>query len=260
MNILQIITLAIVEGLTEFLPVSSTAHLIATAKFLNIPQNDFQKLFEIFIQGGAILSVIFLYWQTLLKDKKILINIFSAFLPTAFFGFLFYRIIKSIFFESLNLIVYSLIFGGTIFILIEILISKKRLILTKNNNQMTLKQAFLIGFFQSLAIIPGISRAGAVIIGMMILGFKRDESAVFSFLLAIPTIFSAALFDLYKNKEIVFINQGNFFTLFLGILFSFIFAFISVKFFINFLKKKSLIVFGVYRVILAIIILFSTLP
>ncbi|MFN4212474.1 MAG: undecaprenyl-diphosphate phosphatase [Microgenomates group bacterium] len=260
MNIFQIIILSIIEGLTEFLPVSSTAHLIVASKILNITQNNFHKLFEVFIQSGAILAVIFLYRETLFKNKKILINIFFAFIPTAFFGFLFYKIIKNIFFESLNLIVFSLIFGGIIFILIEILNAKKKIILAKENDQMIIKEALLIGFFQSFAIVPGVSRAGAVMIGMMILGFKREESAIFSFLLAVPTIFSASFFDLYKNKEILFMGEGQFFTLFLGAFFSFIFALSAVKFFISFLKKKNLIVFGLYRIILAIIILLLALP
>ncbi len=199
MNIFQIIILSIVEGLTEFLPISSTAHLIITTKILNIYQNDFQKLFEVFIQSGAILSVIFLYQKLLLKNRKILINIFVAFLPTAFFGFLFYKIIKDVFFETLNLTIFSLILGGIILVLTEILISKRKLILAKTNDQMKLKEAFLIGFFQSLAIVPGVSRAGAAIVAMMFLGFKRDQSAIFSFLLAVPTILSASFFDLYKN-------------------------------------------------------------
>ena len=260
MNIFQIITLSIIEGLTEFLPISSTAHLIVTSKFLNIPQNDFQKLFEVFIQGGAILSIIFLYQKTLFKNKRVLINIFFAFLPTAIFGFFFYKIIKNIFFESLSLIVYSLIFGGIVFIIIEILISKKKIILTKENSQMTIREAFLIGFFQSLAIVPGVSRAGAVIIGMMILGFKRDQAAIFSFLLAVPTILSASIFDFYKNKEIFYTSQSQFFTLLLGAFFSFIFALISVKFFVSFLKRKNLVVFGLYRIVVAIIILLLLLP
>ncbi len=255
MNILQIIVLSVVEGLTEFLPLSSTAHLIIAAKILHIPQDNFQKLFEIFIQSGAILSVIFLYWRVLIKNKKILINIFAAFLPTAFFGFVFYKLIKNIFFESLALITYSLFFGGLIFILMEILITRKIIILTKKNKQMTLKEAILIGFFQSLSIVPGVSRAGAVMIGMMLMRFKREEAALFSFLLAVPTIFSASLFDLYKNKEIVFMSKNHLSVLFLGSFFSFLFAIISIKFFINFLRKRNLVIFGVYRIVLAIIIM-----
>lgn len=255
MSILQIIVFSAVEGLTEFLPISSTAHLIVAGKILHIPHDNFQKLFEIFIQSGAILSVIFLYPQVLIKNKKILINIFVAFLPAAFFGFVFYKLIKNIFFESLTLITYSLFFGGLIFILIEILITRKIIILTKKNKQMTFKEAILIGFFQSLAIIPGVSRAGAVMIGMMLMRFKRDEAAVFSFLLAVPTIFSASLFDLYKNKEIIFMNKNHLLTLFLGSFFSFIFAIVAIKFFINFLRKRNLVIFGVYRIVLAIIIM-----
>lgn len=257
MNTFQIIILSIVEGLTEFLPVSSTAHLIITSKILNLPQSGFQKLFEVFIQGGAILSVVFLYRKLLFKSKKLLINILVSFIPTGIAGFLFYKLIKNIFFESLKLISFSLIFIGIFFFLLEYLILKGKLILNKEIKDMNFKEAFLIGLFQSLAIIPGISRAGIVIITMLVMRFKRESSAVYSFLLAMPTIILASFYDLYKSKELLISNNiNNIFNLFLGFFLSFIFALISVKFFINYLRKNTLIFFGFYRIIIGIFTFF----
>ncbi|MGC9031729.1 MAG: undecaprenyl-diphosphate phosphatase [Minisyncoccia bacterium] len=256
MNIFQIALLSIIEGLTEFLPISTTAHLIIFSKLLRIQASDFHKLFEVFIQGGAILSVIFLYKKLIFEDERLILNVLVAFLPTAFFGFVFYKLIKNVFFENIFLISFSLIFIGLIFIFIEYLIFKRQIILNKKIKNLGFKESFLIGFFQSLAIIPGVSRAGIVMISMMILGYKRNEAAIFSFLLAVPTIISASLFDLYKNKDLLFLSNNNLFYLFLGSFLSFVFALISIKIFITFLGKKNLVGFGIYRIFLGIINLF----
>jgi undecaprenyl-diphosphatase len=253
MNIFQIIILSAIEGLTEFLPVSSTAHLIVFSRLLHIQTTDFHKLFEVFIQAGAIFSVIFLYKKIIFNNKKLVLNILIAFLPTGFFGFILYKAIKNIFFENSFLISFSLISIGVIFCVVEYLIKKKKLILKKKTQDLTFKEALIIGFFQSFSIIPGVSRAGIVLITMMGLGYKREEAAVFSFLLAIPTIISASLFDLYKNQKLLLLSQNNFNYLILGSVLSFIFALISIKFFISFLQKKSLTIFGVYRIFFGLI-------
>jgi undecaprenyl-diphosphatase len=255
MDLLNTIVLGIVEGVTEFLPISSTAHLIITSKLLNIPQTDFQKLFEVFIQSGAILAVVFLYFQDLKGNFKILKSLFFSFLPTAVVGFFLYKIIKNIFFESMNLIVFSLFFVGILFVLVEILVSKKKIILKKKIEDIDIFQALIIGLAQSIAIVPGVSRAGAVILSMLILDYRRDQSAKYSFLLSIPTIFMASFYDLYKSKDILLTNLNQVGILIIGFFISFIFALISVKWLIGFLKKNSLIVFGIYRILLAIILL-----
>lgn len=255
MDLLNTIILGIVEGVTEFLPISSTAHLIITSKLLNIPQTDFQKLFEVFIQSGAIFSVLILYFNDLKTNLKLLKILFFSFLPTAFIGFFLYKVIKNIFFESINLIAFSLFFVGVLFIVVEILISKKKIILKKKIKDIDIFQALIIGFTQSFAVVPGVSRAGAVILVMLVLGFSRNEAAKYSFLLSIPTIFMAAFFDLYKSKDILLTNLDQLGILLVGFFVSFIFALISVKWFIGFLKKHSLIIFGIYRILLAIILL-----
>jgi undecaprenyl-diphosphatase len=252
MDLLNTIVLGIVEGVTEFLPISSTAHLIITSKFLNIPQTDFQKLFEVFIQSGAILSVVFLYFQDLKGNFKILKSLFFSFLPTAVVGFFLYKIIKNIFFESSLLINFSLFFVGVLFIIIEILVRKKKIILKKKIEEMDVFQSLIIGLGQSLAVVPGVSRAGAVILMMLIFGYRREEAAKYSFLLSIPTIFMASFYDLYKSKDILLTNLNQIGILLTGFFISFIFALISVKWLIGFLKKNSLVVFGVYRIALAL--------
>jgi len=252
MDLLNTIVLGIVEGVTEFLPISSTAHLIITSKFLNIPQTDFQKLFEVFIQSGAILSVVFLYFQDLKGNFKILKSLFFSFLPTAVVGFFLYKIIKNIFFESSLLINFSLFFVGVLFIIIEILVRKKKIILKKKIEEMDVFQSLIIGLGQSLAVVPGVSRAGAVILTMLVLGYRREEAAKYSFLLSIPTIFMASFYDLYKSRDILFFNFNEAGRLMIGFFTAFIFALISVKWLIGFLKKNSLVVFGVYRIALAL--------
>lgn len=251
MSLLNAIVLGIVEGITEFLPVSSTAHLIIASKFLHIPQTDFQKFFEVFIQSGAILAVIFLYFQYVLKHKNIVKNIAFSFVPTAIIGFVLYKIIKKIFFESYFLIIFAMIFFGIIFLIVEYLISSKKLALKKNLEKTSWKEAILIGISQAIAVVPGVSRSGVVMVTMMGLGYKRDESAMYSFLLAVPTLFAASALDLYKMKTMVFSStQGTLLYLFIGFFVSFITAYFSVKWLISFLQKKSLVLFGWYRIIL----------
>jgi undecaprenyl-diphosphatase len=255
MDLLKTIVLGMVEGVTEFLPISSTAHLIITSKLLNIPQTDFQKLFEVFIQSGAILSVVFLYFNQLKSNFKILKNLFFSFLPTALVGFFLYKVIKNVFFESLIFIGVSLILVGIFFIIIEILVNKKKIVLKKKIEEINIFHALIIGLAQSLAVIPGVSRAGVVILSMLILGYQRDQSAKYSFFLSIPTIFMASFYDLYKSKDILLTNLNQLWILLIGFFVSFIFALISVKWLIGFLKKNSLVIFGIYRLIIGIIIL-----
>src|SRR3989338_5569741 len=253
MNLLIAVILGIVEGLTEFLPISSTAHLIISSRLLNIPQTEFQKFFEVFIQAGAILSVVFLYFNYAVKNPLLIKKVAASFLPTALVGFLLHKIIKEVFFESFALIIGSLVVIGLLFIVVEYLIKNKKIELSKTIKNLSWTDALIIGLGQSLAVIPGISRAGIVILAMMVKGYRRDEAAVYSFLLAVPTIIAAAGYDLLKTDSAVLSEQDNILFLSAGFVVSFITAYISVKWLIGYLKKHSLIPFGVYRILLVIL-------
>jgi len=255
MSIFHSLILGIVEGITEFLPISSTFHLIYTSKLLGISQTEFQKFFEVFIQGGAILAVAVLFFKEIIGDVDLVKKTIIAFIPTALIGFVLYKIIKNIFFEAQLLMLMMFIIVGLIFILVEWLIGKKKIVLNKLLKEFSYKEALIIGLVQALAIIPGVSRAGSVILGMMFLGYKRDEAAKFSFILSVPTILAAAGYDFFKMKFLIFNNINNLGILVMGSVVSFIFALITVKWLVGYLQKNSLFVFGVYRILLAIILL-----
>ena len=264
MNIFHSIILGAVEGITEFLPISSTFHLIFTAKLLQIPQTDFTKLFEVFIQGGAILAVVLIYFKELLHNRTLAKKVFIAFLPTATVGFLLYKIIKNVFFESQWLMLGVFVAVAVIFIIVEKFIVQKSSInpspnlpLNKPLKSLSFTQAIFIGLVQALAVIPGVSRSGSVIVGMLFLGYDRSESAKFSFMLSIPTILAASFYDLYKMRAVAFANLNNVNLLAVGFVVSFVFAWLSVKWLIKFLQTHSLVPFGLYRLALAALILLS---
>ena len=253
MNLISALVLGIVEGVTEFLPISSTAHLIISSRLLNIPQTEFQKFFEVFIQAGAILSVVFLYFNYALKNPDIMKKVAASFLPTALIGFLLHKIIKEVFFESFALIIGSLVVIGLLFIVVEYFIKDKKIKLSKTINKLSWTDALIIGLGQSLAVIPGISRSGIVILAMMVKGYKRDEAAIYSFLLAVPTILAAAGYDLLKMNFSVLAQSNNLLFLTAGFVVSFITAYFSVKWLIGYLKNNSLIPFGIYRILLVVL-------
>ncbi|HYK08100.1 MAG TPA: undecaprenyl-diphosphate phosphatase [Candidatus Eisenbacteria bacterium] len=257
MNFLQAIIVGLVEGVTEFLPISSTFHQIFTAKLLGIPQTDFVKLFEVFIQVGAIASVAILYWHTIRTDKELVKKTLVAFVPTALIGFAMYKVIKNVFFESTPLMLTVFIGIGAFFIVYEWYLNRKKIDLKKELTSFTYKQAFLIGIIQALAIVPGVSRAGAVLLGMMFLGFKRSESARFSFLLALPTLAAASFYDLFKMRKLLSGNLSHIEILAVGTVAAFISAYVVVKWFITYLQKHSLTNFGWYRILLGILLLFG---
>lgn len=257
MDYVQALVLAFVEGITEFLPISSTGHLILTSRLLNIPQTEFVKSFEIIIQLGAIAAIVFLYWQTLGKNIHVWKRILAAFLPTALFGLIFYNVIKHLFIGNTTITLVSLIVGGIILIIIELIHTEKKYH-NASIEQMSLKNAFLIGIFQSLSMIPGVSRAGATIIGGLILGTKRKTAVEFSFLLAIPTMIAASGLDILKS--------GNAFTakdaamLAVGFTGAFVSALLVVKLFLRFIQSHTFIPFGIYRIIVAILYWLLILP
>lgn len=252
MNWLNALILGLIEGITEFLPISSTAHLIISSQILHLSQTEFQKFFEVFIQSGAILAIVFIYWKIILKNKSLMTNIVLSFIPTAVVGLLLHKMIKNVFFQSFTLIAASLFLIGLFFIVFEFLLKKKIVKTNKKINQMTIVQALLIGVGQSLAVVPGVSRAGAVILTMMALGFNREESALYSFFLAVPTIFAASAFDFIKTDYRQVFSGNNLPLLMIGLATAFLSALFAIKWFITFLQKNSLSYFGVYRILLSV--------
>lgn len=249
MSITQTIILSLIEGLTEFLPVSSTGHLILTSNLLKIAQTDFLKTFEIVIQFGAILAVLYLYLPTVFKDFSLWPKIIVAFIPTAILGFVFYSLVKNLLLGNTFITLQALFFGGLFLIGLEFTHQEKEHHLDQLKN-IDYKQSFLIGLFQSISMIPGVSRSAASIVGGLLVGLKRSAAIEFSFLLAIPTMFAAASLDLYQSH--LLLDSSQIFTLLLGLIVSFITAIISIKFLLNFVKKHSFIPFGIYRIILSL--------
>lgn len=239
--------LGMVEGFTEFLPISSTAHLVLISRLLNISQSDFLKTFEIAVQLGAILSVVVLYWKKLFRPDLIG-KITTAFLPTAIIGFLLYKIVKSFLLTDITTILWAMGIGGLGLIIFEILYKGKGLKIQGQN--ISYKQSFWVGVAQSLSIIPGVSRAAATIIGGLMLGVSRETIVEFSFLLAVPTMFAATIYDVYKSREVLTIS--NLGLLSVGFVLSFLVAIISIKLLIKFIKNRTFVGFGIYRIILAL--------
>lgn len=248
MEIWQAVILSIVEGITEFMPISSTGHLVLASEILKIPQTDFVKNFEISIQLGAIASVVAIYFKTLIKDIKIWQRIILGFIPTGILGFIFYDLIKQVLLGNLYVTLLALFVGGVVLIILEKLYQEKQHHVESLDN-ISLKQAFLIGVCQSVSMVPGVSRAAATIIGGMFLGLKRTAATEFSFLLAIPTMSAATGFDLLKT-DLKFSSQ-EFLILGVGFIGSFITALLVVKFLTSYVKSHTFIPFGIYRIIMA---------
>lgn len=257
MNIFQSIVLGIIEGLTEFLPVSSTFHLIVTSHILKLDSTEFLKLFEVVIQSGAIFTLLFLYLKTILNDKKLILNLIYSFIPTAIIGFSLHKIIKDVFFESNLLILVTFIGVGFIFLLIE----RFSLSLVKKCDSITPRDALMIGLAQACSVVPGVSRAGSVIVMMMILGYRREEAAKYTFMLSLPTIFAASAIDLYQGRELFSTVSNSSSLLMLGFFTAMISAYFVVKWLTKYLSTHSLNIFGWYRLALgAILVIFKVLP
>lgn len=251
MSIIEAIILAIVEGLTEFLPVSSTGHMILVSSLMGIHNESFVKTFEIVIQLGAIMAIVMLYAKRFLQGISIYLKLGMAFFPTAVIGFLAYDFIKAYLFNPVVVSV-SLILGGIVFILID-----KRLV-NQQSKTLTLesisyKNAFFIGLMQCLAMVPGVSRAAATIIGGVFNGLDKKQATEFSFLLAVPTMFAATGYDLIKtpidfsNHEILLLG--------IGLFLAFITAFFAVKIFLKIVENYGFKHFGYYRIVIGIVFL-----
>lgn len=250
MNIWDAIILGITEGITEFLPISSTGHLILAADILRLEKTDFLKTFEIVIQLGAIFSVVALYWKKFLFDRETWKKITVALLPTLVIGALFYKIVKNYFLGNSAVVLWSLILGG-IFLIIFELIHKEKEEASEEMKDVSYKQSLAIGLFQSIAIIPGVSRSASTIIGGLILGLKRKTIVEFSFLLAVPTMLAASTLDLYKNYRLF--SPDQFGVLSAGFVISFIVALLSIKWLLKFIQNHSFIGFGIYRILAAVL-------
>ena len=249
MNTLQAIILAIIEGITEFLPVSSTGHMIIASSFFGIAQDDFTKLFTIVIQLGTILSVVVLYFKRFFQSLDFYYKLFVAFIPAVIFGLLLSDFIDSLL-ENPITVAISLIVGGFILLKIDNWFGDAE------ETQISYATAFKIGLFQCLAMIPGVSRSGASIAGGMSQKLSRTTAAEFSFFLAIPTMLGATVkksYDYYKAGFELTNNQIN--LIIIGNVVGFVVAMIAIKSFIGFLQKHGFKIFGYYRIIAGIAIL-----
>ena len=252
MTIFDSIILGMVEGFTEFLPISSTGHLIVASSALGIGQTSVTKAYEVIIQFAAILAVIFNY-----KDKfspkhlSLWIKLFVAFLPIGIVGFLFSHQIKELF--SLHVVAVMFIIGGMVFLIVEKFFIQDESKLIQNVEEVTMKQSVFIGLAQVFALIPGTSRAGSTIIGALLVGLGRKASAEFSFLLALPVMGAVTAYDLLKHyKEF---SDANLAVLAVGFLVAFITAYLTMKLFLKFLDRFTFVSFGIYRIIFGVTLL-----
>jgi undecaprenyl-diphosphatase len=256
MTYLHTLILGIIEGVSEFLPISSTGHLILASYLLHLKQTDFQKSFEIAIQLGAILSVVVLYWRTLLVNFEILKRVITAFIPTALLGFIFYKIIKKVLLGSNTVVLCSLLIGGIFLVLFELWHREKESASEELSN-ISYSKSFMIGLCQAVAMIPGVSRSAATIIGGLSLGIKRKTIVEFSFLLSVPTMVAATGLDLMKSG--VHFSMEEFYLLLMGFVSSFITALLSIKWLIHFIKNHTFISFGIYRILISLLFWFAIL-
>lgn len=253
MSLYPALILGIIEGVTEFLPVSSTGHLVLATKLMGLSQSEFLKSFDIVIQAGAILAVVFLYWKELAANSRIAKRLAAAFVPTAVIGLLLYKTVKSVFLGWNNLIAAALLAGGVFLIIFELLYREKKDAVDEME-KISYGQSFIIGLFQSLALVPGVSRSAATVIGGLFLGLKRKTIVEFSFLLAVPTMLAATGLDMLKSAPVFSAENAVF--LAAGFVTSFLIAVASIKFLLVFIQKNNFIPFGIYRIVAALLFFF----
>ncbi len=256
MSLLEAIVLAIIEGLTEFLPVSSTGHIIIGSSVMGIASDTFVKVFTVAIQFGAILSVLVLYWRRFFQSVGFYVKLFVAFLPAVFFGLLFKKQIDHLL-ENIVVVAIALIIGGVIFILLDGFFKRQSLRETSVDQDVTLPRALRIGFFQVISMVPGVSRSAASIFGGLAQGLSPTTAAEFSFFLAVPTMFAAtckSLWDFleepgasFSSHEIMLLGVGN--------LVAFLVAMAAIRYFIQFLTRHGFKWFGWYRIVMGVLIL-----
>jgi undecaprenyl-diphosphatase len=249
-SLLETIIIAIVEGITEFLPISSTGHMIIAQKLLGVESNAFTKAFLVCIQFGAILSVVILYWKRFFQEWNFYFKLFAAFIPTAIVGLLLKSHIDAML-ENVTTVAWSLLLGGIVLVFID------KFLNPKNEVPITYSKAVVVGVSQCLAMIPGVSRSAATTIGGMTQGLTRKQAAEFSFFLAVPTMAAAsALSILDAMEEVPELFEGsNLFNLVVGNIVAFIVAMLAIRFFIGYLTKHGFRVFGIYRIVLGVVLL-----
>jgi len=248
MNLIQSIILAIIEGLTEFLPISSTGHMILASSIMNIENDQFVKTFEIAIQLGAILAIVMLYYKRFLQSFTIYLKLAVAFIPTGIAGVLAYPYIKAVLFNPLGVSI-ALTVGGIILIIID-----RRVVARKSEyvdlEDISYRRSFFIGLAQSVSIVPGVSRAAATIVGGVFNGLNKKQATEFSFLLAVPTMFAATGYDLLKTP--VVFNSTELMLLGIGLAVAFVFAWIAVNIFLKIVQNYGFKGFGYYRIVIGV--------
>ncbi len=251
MDIFQAIIIGIIEGFTEFLPISSTGHMIIASEFLGISQDNLTKAYEVIIQFAAIMAVMLVYRDKIsLKKIDLWSKLFIAFLPLAIVGFIFKDVIKELF--TVNIVAIMFIVGGIVFLIVE-KFYKESESHTNEVENVSYKQAFGVGVAQIFSLIPGTSRAGATIIGGMLLKLNRKTSAEFSFLLAIPVMGAVTAYDLLKHYHEF--ADANWPAFSIGFIVAFIVAYATIKLFLVFLQRFTFVAFGVYRIIFGVLLL-----
>lgn len=251
MDIFQAVVVGVIEGFTEFLPISSTGHMIVASHFLGVPQNSVTKAYEVIIQFAAILAVMLIYKEKISFKKTILWQkLFLAFLPLAITGFIFKDQIKILF--SISVVAWMFIVGGIVFLIVEYFYKNKEMHYS-DVEETSYKQALWIGIAQIFSLIPGTSRAGATIVGGLLVGLDRKTSAEFSFLLAIPVMIAVSGYDLFKHYSEFADAQWAAFLI--GFIVAFIVAYATIKLFLSFLQHFTFVVFGLYRIVFGIVLL-----
>jgi len=250
MDFITALILGIVQGISEFLPISSTGHLILASHLMGLQHTEFLKSFEIAIQAGTILSVVALYWRSLMVDFEVIKRLAVAFLPTGLLGLTLYRLIKGYLLGSETVVLCSLLIGGILIIAFERWYREGENA-TGEIRAMSYKNALIVGLFQSVAMIPGVSRSAATILGGLLLGLKRKTIVEFTFLLAVPTMLAATGYDLIKSGSQFSLDQVQY--LLIGFVTAFVVALLSIKFLLRFIKTHTFIPCGIYRIVLVIV-------
>jgi undecaprenyl-diphosphatase len=264
MSILEAIIIAIVEGLTEFLPVSSTGHMVITSSLLGIEDNEFTKVFEVAIQLGAIMAVVVLYWKKFFDFRRwqFYIKLFIGVLPALLLGYLFTEKIYELL-ESSVTVAIAMLAGGIVLVFIDRFFNHP---VVESEDKLSYTKAFMIGCWQVISMIPGVSRSAATIIGGMQQKLTRNLAAEFSFYLAVPTMFAASAYSLFlknwgigdvgkKGYELIAETPGNISAFIVGNIVAFVVALLAIKFFINFLKQYGFKIFGIYRIVAGLFLL-----
>jgi undecaprenyl-diphosphatase len=251
LDIFQAIIIGIIEGFTEFLPISSTGHMIVASRFLGIEESALMKAYEVIIQFAAIMAVMLIYREKItFKKIDLWMKLFVAFLPLAIVGFIFKDQIKTLF--NVETVAWMFIIGGIVFLVVEHFYEEKEFHI-KDVEKVSYTQAWWIGFAQIFSLVPGTSRAGSTIIGGLLTGLDRKTSTEFSFLLAIPVMAAVTGYDLLKHYQDF--ADANWIAFVIGFITAFIVAYITIKLFLVFIQRFTFVVFGIYRIIFGIILL-----